>query len=116
MQLYKIELVRGQVHLEVSPAEWPKWLSRSRQLMVPPEADMRISCRMGDPELLHCIALRRNDGAGGMFVIHDATGPLFGASASSNLEYAAGLAYFGAMVTAPRNGVEIFEDAGDEDA
>ena len=79
-----------------------------------PPAGYELVSRLGDPALLHCAVFRQSGGAGGLFVVYDAGGPLFSALAESNLTYAHGLAHFGRMAADPRYGADIFADL-DED-
>ncbi|WP_304736799.1 hypothetical protein [uncultured Desulfovibrio sp.] len=71
--------------------------------------------RMGDPGLLHCAVFRRNEGQGGLFVLHDQDGLLFAAVAESNLAYALAQGFFGRMVSEARYGADIFENMDDAD-
>ncbi|MDD4702128.1 MAG: hypothetical protein PHI96_07900 [Desulfovibrio sp.] len=68
---------------------------------------------LGDPELMYCVAFRREDGPGGVFAMYDESSLLFVAVAGSNLAYSLGLAQMGRMVTYSRYGADIF-DALDE--
>lgn len=71
---------------------------------------------LGDPELMYCVAFRREDGPGGIFAMYDENGLLFIAVAGSNLAYSLGLAQMGRMVTYARYGADIFDalDEGDD--
>ena len=71
--------------------------------------------RLGDPELLHCAVCRREDGAGGCFLLEDGGGLLMAVVAESNLAYALGLGLFGPMVSEARYAADIFENGADDD-
>ncbi len=68
---------------------------------------------LGDPELMYCVAFRKEEGHGGLFAMYDENGLLFVAVAASNLAYSLGLAEMGRTVTYARYGADIF-DALDE--
>lgn len=71
--------------------------------------------RLGDAGLLQCSVFRRENGAGGCFVLQDADGPLFAVVAESNLAYGLGLGRFGRLVAYARYGADIFENADVDD-
>lgn len=73
-----------------------------------------IVCHMGDPHLLDCMAARRANETGGIFVLRNPD-ILFVAYAESNLAWAIGLAYFGKLVADAKYGVDIFEALEDGD-
>lgn len=72
--------------------------------------DLSVFCRMGDPDLVHCVAFRRQINPGGIFVVRDGGGVLFAAIARDNLSFAAACGYFGEITANNRYGVDIFEE------
>ena len=70
---------------------------------------------LGDPELMYCVAFRKEDGPGGVFAMYDEDSLLFLAVAESNLAYSLGLAQMGRMVTYARYGADIFEALDEND-
>lgn len=78
-------------------------------------ADYAIACRMGDPDLLQCIVWQHADQNGGIFVLHDKNGALLAAKATSALDYAAALGYFGELTANARYGVDVFENMEEPD-
>lgn len=80
----------------------------------PPKGHSLVNL-IGDPALMHCAVFRKEEGAGGLFAMHDTEGVLFVAVAESNLAYGMGLAHMGRMVTYARYGADIFEELGEDD-
>ena len=72
-----------------------------------------------DPALEQALAAgelcRREDGAGGCFLLEDGGGLLMAVVAESNLAYALGLGLFGPMVSEARYAADIFENGADDD-
>lgn len=66
--------------------------------------------RMGDPALLQCAVLRREDAPGGLFRLEDANGLLFTAIAENNLAFALAMGFFGELTANARYGVDVFEN------
>lgn len=82
----------------------------------PLPAPLAVVSRMGDPDLLQCVVLRREDAPGGVFRLEDATGPLLAAVAEDNLALALGMGHFGELVANARYGVDVFENLEGSDA
>lgn len=71
---------------------------------------LAIVQRMGDPDLLECVVLRREASPGGVFRLENANGPLLAAIAADNLAFALGLGFFGELTANARYGVDVFEN------
>ena len=71
--------------------------------------------RMGDPALLQCAVLRRENAPGGVFRLEDANGPLLAAMAPDNLTFALGMGFFGELTANARYGVDVFENMEEPD-
>lgn len=81
----------------------------------PLPAPLAVVGRMGDPDLLQCVVLRREDAPGGVFRLEDANGPLLAAVAENNLAFALGMGRFGEPVANARYGVDVFENMEEPD-
>ena len=71
--------------------------------------------RMGDPALLQCAVLRRENAPGGVFRLEDESGPLLAAIAENNLAFALGMGFFGELTANARYGVDVFENMEEPD-
>ncbi|WP_165079443.1 MULTISPECIES: hypothetical protein [unclassified Desulfovibrio] len=71
--------------------------------------------RMGDPALIQCAVLRRENAPGGVFRLEDANGPLLAAIAPDNLTFALGMGFFGELTANARYGVDVFENMEEPD-
>lgn len=71
--------------------------------------DLAIACRMGAPDLLHCVIFRWEGKAGGIFSVHEQGKALFAAVAKTELAYTLAKGFFGELVASARFGVDIFE-------
>lgn len=79
--------------------------------MLPAAADdFELSCRMGDPDLLECLAYRHKNSWGGIFALRDKAGLLYTAQADTALIWSIGLGYFGKLASYVRYGADIFEN------
>ncbi|WP_300858235.1 hypothetical protein [uncultured Desulfovibrio sp.] len=76
---------------------------------------LAVVSRMGDPDLLQCVVLRREDAPGGVFRLEDASGPLLAAVAEDNLALALGMGHFGELVANARYGADVFENMEEPD-
>jgi hypothetical protein len=74
-----------------------------------------VHASMGDENLLVCLAMRKDEGAGGIFVLEDTDSVLYVAVAESNLAYAEGLNHFAEIVAQTRYAVDIFDEVDEED-
>lgn len=81
----------------------------------PLPAPLAVVHRMGDPALLQCAVLRREDAPGGVFRLEDANGPLLAAIAETNLTFALGMGFFGELTANARYGVDVFENMEEPD-
>ena len=71
--------------------------------------------RLGDPALIQCAVLRRENAPGGVFRLEDANGPLLVAIAPDNLTFALGMGFFGELTANARYGVDVFENMEEPD-
>lgn len=76
---------------------------------------LSLVCRMGAPDLAHCVIFRYEGRPGGIFAMHEQEELLFVAVAESNLVYAIAKGFFGDLTASARYGVDIFEAVDDED-
>lgn len=67
-------------------------------------------CRMGDPDILNCLVLKKDNEPGGIFIMHDKNGILYSALAETALAYSLGLGFFGQLTANARYGVDVFEN------
>lgn len=74
-----------------------------------------VFCRMGDPDLVHCVVYRWQKKPGGIFIAHDGGGLLFAALAENNLVFAVACGYFGELTANTRYGADIFEEMHEPD-
>ncbi len=102
-ELYTLQVADGQLRFAPRDAEAPL------------PSPLAVVSRMGDPDLLQCVVLRREGAAGGVFRLEDATGPLLAAVAEDNLALALGMGHFGELVANARYGVDVFENMEDPD-
>ena len=77
--------------------------------------DLAVVHRMGDPALLQCAVLRRENAPGGVFRLEDENGPLLAAIAENNLAFALGMGFFGELTANARYGVDVFENMEEPD-
>ncbi|MDE7241859.1 hypothetical protein [Desulfovibrio sp.] len=77
--------------------------------------ELAVVHRMGDPALLQCAVLRRENAPGGVFRLEDESGPLFAAIAENNLAFALGMGFFGELTANARYGVDVFENMEEPD-
>lgn len=111
-KIYEITASRGSVEFEPYVGIFPReLLEKSYTHGVP---GIEVAGRMGDPDLLYCIAYRRTETHGGFFVMFDRYGLLYGAIAQTNLDYAAALGYFGMITSNARYGADIYEELDDD--
>lgn len=78
-------------------------------------ADLSLVCRMGSPDILHCLIFRYDNKPGGIFALHEQDELLFVGVAETNLAYAAAKGLFGELTSNARLGVDIFESPEAED-
>ena len=78
-------------------------------------AALAVVHRMGDPALLQCAVLRRENAPGGVFRLEDESGPLLAAIAENNLTFALGMGFFGELTANARYGVDVFENMEEPD-
>ena len=78
-------------------------------------AALAVVHRMGDPALLQCAVLRRENAPGGVFRLEDESGPLLAAIAENNLTFALGMGFFGELTANARYGVDVFENLEEPD-
>lgn len=102
-ELYTLQVADGQLRFAPRDAEAPL------------PSPLAVVSRMGDPDLLQCVILRREGAPGGVFRLEDATGPLLAAVAEDNLALALGMGHFGELVANARYGVDVFENMEDPD-
>lgn len=102
-ELYTLQIADG--HLRFVP----------RGADAPLPSPLAVVGRMGDPELLQCVVLRREGAPGGVFRLEDANGPLLAAVAENNLALALGMGHFGELVANVRYGVDVFENMEEPD-
>lgn len=102
-ELYTLQVADGQL----------RFAPRDAEASLP--SPLAVVSRMGDPDLLQCVVLRREGAPGGVFRLEDATGPLLAAVAEDNLALALGMGHFGELVANARYGVDVFENMEDPD-
>lgn len=72
-------------------------------------------CRMGDPDLAHCVVFKRKNAPGGIFSLHDRDGLLFAAYAENNLVFALAMGFFGELTANARYGADVYETMEEPD-
>ncbi len=102
-EFYTLRVADGRLHFAPRDAEAPL------------PSPLAVVSRMGDPDLLQCVVLRREGAPGGVFRLEDATGPLLAAVAEDNLALALGMGRFGELVANARYGVDVFENMEEPD-
>lgn len=115
METYLLVCEDQGLKLRKANLDVPKELLNPR--FTPDLADKKLDfvCRMGDPDLIHCIVYRNSDAPGGVFCVHDKNGLLFAAVAESNLAFAMAEGFFGEMTANARYGVDVFENMEEPD-
>lgn len=106
-ECYTISIKNGRPEF-TEGAEIPEWaLSREFKPGSVP-AGVRLVCRMGDPDLMHCAVYRLAQG--GIFSVHGRNNLLFAAIAPTNLAFGIAQGYFGELTANARYGVDVFEN------
>ena len=90
-----------------------RFVSQAADTALP--AGLAVIHRMGDPALLQCAVLRRENSPGGVFRLEDESGPLLAAIAENNLAFALGMGFFGELTANARYGVDVFENMEEPD-
>ena len=90
-----------------------RFVSQAADTALP--AGLAVIHRMGDPALLQCAVLRRENAPGGVFRLEDESGPLLAAIAENNLAFALGMGFFGELTANARYGVDVFENMEEPD-
>lgn len=115
LEKYEIAVDGGAIAFAKTDAEIPAYALSPAFEPAKAPANVSLVCRMGSPDLAHCVIFREDGKPGGIFALHEQNGLLFAAIAKSNLAYALAKGHFGALVANARYGVDIFEHMGDED-
>lgn len=106
-ETYFIKLVNGTLEF-IPNAKIPEWALERRFNPDAVDNDTKLVCRMGDPDLIHCIIFQNK--AGGIFAIHGKDNLLFAAMTDNNLTFAIAQGYFGEITANARYGVDVFEN------
>lgn len=109
-ETYLINAAQGIVSFSSCNETIPECVLSEKSSMEILKEGLSVFCRMGDPDLVHCIVFRWQKKPGGIFMIHDRDGILFAAIARDNLSFAAACGYFGEITANNRYGVDIFEE------
>lgn len=106
---YEARVEKGKTVFEISEKTLPEYVMTASP---PPQAESEyaITARLGDPDLIHCLAYKNIKAEGGAFVCLDENGVLFVAFATDNLAYALAMGFFGKLVADVRYGADIFEE------
>lgn len=114
-EIYTLQIENGRLVFAPFTEEVPECVLENKFNPDAAPKDIAIACRMGDPDLAHCVVYRRESAPGGYFSLRDKTGLLFAAIAQTNLIFALAVGYFGDVVSNARYGVDIFENMEEPD-
>lgn len=114
-EVYKIEMVDASIGFTPADMVLPDAVFATAFRPDAAPAGLAVCCRMGDPDLVHCVVWREDGKPGGIFAFHDKNGLLFVAVARSALEYATALGHFGSLAANARYGVDVFENLEEPD-
>lgn len=114
-ETYLVKFAKGRLNFSPADLNLPDAVSAAKFNPDSLPAGYAIVCRMGDPDLLHCIVWQQTGQSGGIFTLRDRNGILFAANAASALDYAAALGYFGELTANARYGVDVFENMEEPD-
>lgn len=109
-EIYSIQVENNRLHFAPLDAAVPDCILNPTNFAAKVEAGIEIICRMGDPDLLHCIVYKQDKNNGGIFAIHSKSSLLFVAFAENELIFALAQGFFGQLVANVRYGVDIFEN------
>lgn len=110
LELYT--LTYGPAGLQFTPREDPKLRAALEEDTV---AGYAVQTALGDDNLLDCLVMRKEEGAGGIFIVEDDMEALMAVVAETNLAYVEGLNHFAEMVAQARYAADIYENNGEED-
>lgn len=111
---YSISVSGSEISFSESADKIPDFVASSVFDPQKMPKDVAIVCRMGQPDLAHCIIYRYAHKAGGIFAMHEQGELLYAAVAHTNLAYSLAKGFFGNLTAATRYGVDIFEAADDD--
>lgn len=114
-ELYTINIMGSGIGFESRSGETPEYAKASRFDPQKAPKDIALVCRMGSPDLAHCVIFRQEGKPGGVFAMHEQDQLLFVAIAESELAYALAKGFFGNLAASARYGVDIFEATDGED-
>ncbi len=109
LELYT--LTYGPTGLQFTPRKDPALMAALEEDTV---AGYTVQTALGDDNLLDCLVMRKEEGAGGLFIIEDDMEALIAVVAETNLAYVEGLNHFAEMVAQARYAADIYEN-NDED-
>lgn len=113
-EFYTITTDKQFISFTARPGDAPEYaLSPTFDPKTAP-AGLAVVCRMGAPDVAHCVIFRFDDKPGGVFAMHDSDGFLFAAVAETNLAYALAKGFFGRLTATARYGVDVFEHLEDD--
>lgn len=115
METYLISYEWQGLKMRKADLDLPAELLNPRFTPDLPDKKLDFACRMGDPDLIHCIGYRNSGAPGGVFCVHDKNGLLFAAVAENNLAFAMAEGFFGEMTANARYGVDVFENMEEPD-
>lgn len=114
-EIYKITIEAAGIAFSPCQQEIPAYALKPAFDPAAAPAGLGLVCRMGAPELAHCMVFRQNGKPGGIFALHEQDELLFVALAENNLAYALAKSFFGELVSNVRVGVDIFDSSEDSD-
>lgn len=110
METYTIKLDSGVLVFVNGAENIPGWALAPTFDPLKAEPGVSLECRMGDPDLVHCVVVRQQNSNGGIFLLYNHKIPLFAAKADTNLVYAQAMGFFGQLTANVRYGVDVFEN------
>lgn len=112
-EMYTISVETGRIAFAPRDGKIPEYISSGSFNPADAPKGLSIVCRMGAPDLAHCIIFRHEDRSGGIFAMHEQGTLLFVAIAESNLAYSMAKSFFGELTANARYGVDIYESTVD---
>lgn len=88
----------------------PEWANATGLDAARAPAGVRVVCRMGDPDLIHCAVYAEQNRPGGIFCVYGKNGLLFVATAATELVFAIAQGFFGELTANARYGADVFEN------
>lgn len=116
VEIYTIKVEKSEIAFFPRPDGIPDFVASSVFDPVSAPKGLSVVCRMGAPDLVHCVIFRHAGKVGGIFALHEQNELLFVAFAETNLAYTLAKGFFGELTANVRYGVDIFESMeGDDD-